>query len=143
MKCFLLGNARVVVFIAVFGSSAYAGVPDVRHDLEMLREYSEASLEICSMKAETQSDRLQIGEGGSDTVESLVWRCAKTQEAALQPPLSKVKSDLQANPKAISLLKNWYSAWLATIENISGGGSLVNTTALDDRFNKVVLEATW
>ena len=143
MKRFWPGNVCVVVCIAVFGPSAHAAAPDVRHDLEMLREYSEARLEMCSMKAELQSDRLQMGKGGADTVESVVWRCAKEQKAALQPPLSKVKSDLQANPKAMSLLKDWYSAWLAVVENISAGGSQVNTTALDDRFNRVVLEATW
>ncbi len=143
MKHRLLRSACVVVSIAVLGPSSHAAAPDVRRDLEMLREYSEARLEMCSMAAKSESDRLQMGEGGSDTVESVVWRCAKKQEAALEPPLSKVRGDLEANPKAMSLLKNWYAAWLATIENIRAGGSQVNSSALADKFNRVVLESTW
>jgi hypothetical protein len=141
VNAFWLGSTCMILCIAL-GSPASAA-PNIRHDLEVLRQYSEASLLLCSVKNKTEFLRSQLGDGDSGGLEAISWQCAKMQEAKINSYLSQVKEDLAANQKAMSLLKDWYAAWLATIENLPADGREVDTTVLDDKMNKVELEATW
>lgn len=108
MKNSWVGSVCVAVCIAALAPTAQAASPDVRHDLEVLPQYSEASLLLCSMQ--TKAAFLKQLEGGGSDTESESWRCAKKQEGEIGSYLSQARKDLEEKPKAIALLKDWYSA---------------------------------
>jgi hypothetical protein len=95
------------------------------------------------MQTKAEFLRAQMQASSPGRIESVRSQCARAQELTLVPYLSKAKEDLQGSPSASALLKDWYSSWLAIIENLPLDGSEVDTTALDERMKRVVVEATW